>query len=137
MQRQIFVVPLGHGRVVVGGAADDEGEQEQLAHGRWNEDRDQVIGILKSSIDEKLVDAEYKISEQKISRSVSWNGGVLNIELHERPDSSAQVLLNFHRSSSDSAELKAWVERCAEMVKTAKTLLQETLGLTIKDDTDE
>lgn len=96
---------------------------------------DSLLEIIGSGIDDKLTDADpdLRFLAKEVRRTVRWNGGTLNIQLRENEDASALAKINFHMESSDSKQIAAWLNQSADMLKTTKKLLSETLALPIED----
>lgn len=88
---------------------------------------DSVIEIGTSSLDDKLSDALLTTQAKKLTRTLSWENGQLNLEIEEREDASARILFNFHHGSSVAAELAAWFDRYDSMIRQSEVLLQTIL----------
>lgn len=91
----------------------------------------ELVRVFDSSLNDLCADAELKISSRKCRWSTVWQDGYLNLDLEQREDGSLDVLLNFHRSSTQNTELSSWVVRYPEMLEFAYSLLRDTLKLDI------
>lgn len=85
---------------------------------------DSLIEVGKSVIDDKLPDAGFEIVEKVLKRRIVWQGGVLNLEILEREDSSALVVFNYHKNSNLPEELKAWLESHQAMLENCTSMKQ-------------
>lgn len=77
---------------------------------------DALINACNSVIDNKLSDENLKIMGKVLKRQVEWKKGELNIEIHEKQNSSAHVLFNFNKNSNNPAELSEWLEKYEDML---------------------
>lgn len=75
-----------------------------------------LIDACESVIDDKLSDKNLKIMDKVLKRQVEWKEGELNIEIHEKQNSSAHVLFNFNKNSNNPVELSEWLEKYEGML---------------------
>lgn len=76
---------------------------------------DDLLTMSKSKIDDFLSDAAFEIKERKLTRSVRWNEGVINLSINNNENIIVQM--NFDRQSSKNAELIAWLQSPIEDVR--------------------
>ncbi|NOY53099.1 MAG: hypothetical protein GXP58_05690 [Deltaproteobacteria bacterium] len=98
---------------------------------------EELLELLTMSLDEKLSDANYSIVGKVMKRSITWNEGILNIEIHQSEDISGFLLFNFHRSSTKVEELTTWLSRSSGMITLTKELLNSMFNLKLEGDDDE
>jgi len=98
---------------------------------------DELVQPLTSSLDDQLGDAELKIEGRMLKRTVGWNQGVLNVEIHMNDDASGALMFNFHRQSSDILELKDWLGQVEAMIDRSEHLLSSTFKVRIEENEDE
>ena len=84
---------------------------------------DQMTEMFESSLDDSLADDNRQITGRFMRRVVTWNEGVINIEIEERADASGSLTFNFHRDSTMPVEHSNWLGRTDEMVAAAEHLL--------------
>lgn len=99
----------------------------------FSEVPDTLMPALGSVLDERLIDAEMTIISKGIKRAVSWKDGILNIEIRTNPNSSCEVLFNFHRQSTKMEELGEWLRHADLMIATAKDFLTHRLSLKVEE----
>lgn len=85
---------------------------------------DSLIEAGVSIIDNKLSDKDYQIHDKILKRQIAWNDGFLNLDIHERKDSSALILFNYHQNSISPAKLSEWLEYHEKMLYDSKEIIQ-------------
>jgi hypothetical protein len=94
--------------------------------------------LLESPWDNQLSDENYSIGERSISRSLSWNNGVINLSVSMNEDGEQLVQFNFDFRSSEVAKQETWLATpIADVESEVKKLLKETMGLNQGDVADE
>lgn len=68
---------------------------------------DQLLNAIHAQIDNRLSDADFTFDRRSLTRTIQWQDGVLNLNVFQGTD--LRVELNFHRRSSESTELLAWL----------------------------
>lgn len=86
-----------------------------------------ITTLLQSELDERLADKRLTTSSRGLQRAVRWEGGLLNLELSLEEDQSATVVFNFHRQSSQPAELNAWLGSTDAMVQVVGEIQRDVL----------
>jgi hypothetical protein len=104
---------LDHAREICSKAIDELPETPLTAAGfnvrvRTEDPPDVLLTSTKSQIDDLLSDEDFSIESRSLSRSLSWKGGFLNLNIQQGKD--LRVELNFHRQSSKSKELIDWMQ---------------------------
>jgi hypothetical protein len=74
-----------------------------------------LIRVLRSSVDDRLADADERINGRAMKRVLPWRNGVLNMDLQQNEDASGVLLFNYHRGSSTIADLTEWLGQVATM----------------------
>jgi len=88
-----------------------------------------VLEAAKSGFDDLLSDAGYEIAETSLKRSLRLAPGVVNVTLSMPSEAStAQLDFNFHLSSQEPEELKAWLARASEFSEVAERMSKVLLG---------
>jgi hypothetical protein len=84
---------------------------------------DDLIKLLKAPIDDAFSDADYTIESGMTRRALSYQPGVINVEVVQDGRGGAMINLNFHRESSLMDDHKTWLERIEEFLGESKRLL--------------
>lgn len=66
--------------------------------------------LLDVRLDDSISDAGFAITERKLSRSLELRPGQINVHVTQANDQPWQILLNFHRESSQPRELIEWLQ---------------------------
>lgn len=88
---------------------------------------DAIHDLIKASVDDFLSDRSFKIEKKVALRTLTYNPGVLNLQITEGTPGGT-VEFNFHRESSSSDELRDWLAKAPEFVKAAEQLVS-TIGV--------
>jgi hypothetical protein len=99
---------------------------------RFAEVPDELLA-LTAGADDLFADGDLPVVSRVTKRSIRWKSGLLNLEIHQNEDATCEVVVNFHRQSSEGADLTAWLGSTEAMVEQAKKLLTTTLKLKIED----
>ena len=59
--------------------------------------------------DDQLSDRRYVITRRQLTRTLKWDDAQINFSVIEQPDSTFQILFNFHHASSDVKKLADWL----------------------------
>lgn len=76
-----------------------------------------------------VLDETYEIHARQIRHTLGWQAGSLNMEVAQENDTHGSLVFNFHRQSSDRAELEEWLALTDDMVRSARTLLTSAFGI--------
>ncbi len=99
---------------------------------RVEEPPEEIVTVTSSEIDNLLSDNDFIIEERRLHRSLKWKAGILNINIIHQKD--LKVELNFHRASSKTEDLIAWLnEPIAEVVETIDKLFDKVINISIKE----
>jgi hypothetical protein len=90
---------------------------------RVSEVSDDLLELTKTSLDDVFSDGGYEIVGRKVSRALTFNPGLINVELVQGQDAEGTLILNFHIDSSDHPGLCEWIRRTEEFFGVAQTLL--------------
>lgn len=104
---------------------------------RFHKVPEELQAVLRSGIDEQLHALEHDVRGRGLRRTLSWNGGTLNLSVDEDENLAARVGLNFDRQSADREQLYKWLGLCSEMAVEANKIVNETLNLTMEGNGDE
>ena len=90
------------------------------------EPSERFLKLLKSSLDDSISDNGLVIERGEIRRSLSWEGG--NINIHITKENSYIILLNFEKRSIENTILKNWLSTPIEKIKAiTKTIMSSVL----------
>jgi hypothetical protein len=67
--------------------------------------------------DNRLAENDFVIANRGISRSLSWNGGNINVMIAEGADASFEIRFNFERRSTVLADHQEWLARGVEVIE--------------------
>lgn len=84
---------------------------------------DELIDLIKVSLDDDLSDRGYLIVGRTTKRTLALTPGVVNIEIAQGPDIEGVITINFHLDSTDTATLAAWIDRVEEFFNMSSKLL--------------
>jgi hypothetical protein len=93
---------------------------------------DQERGYLTShsEIDDGLSDAGFTISRRTLSRGLTYESGLLNVDI-TTDSKGMQVAFNFHLASNDCTDLVQWLHLSTENVKSSVSRIMDFLRLDI------
>jgi hypothetical protein len=92
----------------------------------------ELIDVANSTIDQKLATLNYyNIVSRTISRSISYNDGLMNLVIDIKEDSVSTVVFNFHQGSNDRQKLINWLNLPVEDIELKIGEIIQKLGLDI------
>jgi hypothetical protein len=90
---------------------------------RYDDVPSDVLDLVRAPIDDALSDADFAILGSVSKRTLSLGKGALNVELATSGGGTeGSLLLNFHRDSTEAAELADWLARIGEFVDVARKM---------------
>lgn len=78
---------------------------------------DQLLTSTTPPIDGTISDAGFAIESRSIKRSLTFNAGILNLEIQSLKNSEVRIEFNFHRQERDKARLIEWLTTPIDEVK--------------------
>lgn len=91
--------------------------------------------LANDIVDRSLGDTAFKVPSRALSRMLQFEGGSLNLNLSSGGD-DFKLAFNFHRNSTDQAELIEWLRTPMEKVKDAVDRIVRSLNLEIEETDD-
>jgi len=89
-----------------------------------------------ATFDNQLAELGHSITSWALTRSVSYNTGLLNIAVSGNPD-YFELSCNFHRKSNENQDLIEWLEIAVSDVETQVTEVLKKLNLDLEEIKDE
>lgn len=77
---------------------------------RVTETPPELAEAFECGFDKSLSNRGIEIGARGIRRTLPWGAGVVNTELRMEPNKATIIEYNFHKGSSNHAELKSWLE---------------------------
>ncbi len=85
---------------------------------------DELIDMVKAPIDQTLSDADFAIKGGVTKRALTFDSGVINVEVSQGQAGDGSLTMNFHRDSTVSSDLQAWLSRVDEFVEQSRRILR-------------
>jgi hypothetical protein len=99
---------------------------------RVEEPPESIIKVTSPEIDNLFSDNDFIIDERRLHRSLKWKNGILNVNIIYKND--LKVELNFHRSSSKTEDLIAWLNiPIAEVAEATDNIFEKVMNIPIKE----
>ena len=77
-----------------------------------------LLDVTRAQIDSTLADAGWTIVRRELTRALDAEPGRINLEIKEEDDDqSITIVLNFHRHSSEHADLIEWLSTPVDRIK--------------------
>lgn len=81
-----------------------------------------LLDLLACPLDNALIDADFNIKWSNVVKVINHGDGVINLHITTAPD-VPNILINFHRSSTEVSHHKEWLEKTRQFHETAARLL--------------
>ena len=89
---------------------------------------DTLLDVVQCAMDDRLAEAGHILTARKRGAAWQYGEGILNVEI-ALDGNAGLVALNFHRTSTDVASLRQWLDPNVREVEERIERLSEILGL--------